>query len=139
MDSIAKKVPRTTKPLVAWRGLSVPSFEAVNLDLDIFKSLSLSVEVSLHFLRESSCCLTRVLVPPGVPLISIPPAEGYEELFEFVLPRGARFKSTGVSVLGDRTIYECQVVFDATYDSHLAPGRLRTSKKQSPYKRKRVM
>lgn len=136
MDEIFRNAPRTTQPLYVWRGVAVPSFADVDLQLDIFKSLSLSADLSRTYLRERSCCLMRVLIPTGTPLISIDAVQSHKKnggLFEFVLPRGAVFRLDKVTeplvVATSKPIYEVTVEFDAGYDQSLAIGRLRRRKR----------
>ncbi len=131
MDEILNNAPRTTRPLYAWRGIAVPSFDVVNLELDIFKSLSLSPDVSTLYLRDKQCCLMRVLIPVGVPLMAMDPVQKHKNeggLYEFVLPRGAIFKLVATVHLGGRTVYDTVVQFDQNYAQNLAVGRLRTRK-----------
>lgn len=131
LDTIVRSAPRLTKPLFAWRGVAVPSFDAVNLHLDIFKSLSLSADLAFDYLRESECCLSRVLIPAGTPLVNIDPVQKYKNdggLFEYVLPRGAIFALQSTFQIGDKTVYDTVVEFDDAYESNLAIGRLRKRK-----------
>jgi len=131
MDDILRNAPKTTKPLYAWRGVGVPSFDVVNLHLDIFKSLSLSPDVSLSYLRGEPCCLMRVHIPPGTPLMSMDPVQKFKNqggLFEYVLPRGAIFKLVDTIQIGKHTVYDCTIEFDMQYEQQLAPGRLRKQK-----------
>lgn len=128
-DDIFRKAPVTTTPFYCWRGVGFPEFDDQNLELDIFKSLSLSFVVSSSYLREHKCCLMRVLVPAGTPLISLDYVQRHKNggLFEFVLPRWSRFSL--VKQRSDSTpFYDVQVF---TEEANLAPGRLRhvTSKK----------
>src|SRR6478609_589785 len=134
MDDAVRNAPLTTKPLWMWRGVGVPSISDINMNLDIFKSLSLSPTISLNYLREHKCCLLKVLVPPGVPLLPIDPfqQQKYEGgQFEFVLPRGAIFEFVKQYTIGERVVYECKVVYDREYEMELAPGRLRKAKRRA--------
>src|SRR6478609_1507165 len=133
MDEAIRNAPHTTKGLWMWRGVGVPSIDVVDMDLDIFKSLSLSPNVSASDLREHNCCLLKVRIPPGVPLLPIDPfqqqkSEGGQ--FEFVLPRGSRLEHTTTYKIGDMNIYECQTIYDPEYEMDLAPGRLRGTKRR---------
>jgi hypothetical protein len=128
MDDIVRNAPTTTRPLTAWRGVAVPSFNVVNMHLDIFKSLSLSPDVSRTYLRDQKCCLMRVTVPPGVPLVTVDPVQSYKGeggLYEYLLPRGAVFRLVEMFLVNDTQVYDCIVDFDEDYEKNLAVGTLR--------------
>lgn len=133
LDTLFKRAVRTTKGFYAWRGVSVPDINSLDPTLDIFKSLSLSKDVSLSYLREHSCCLLRVYVPPNTPLIAIDPVQEWKKdggLFEFLLPRSAIFHYVGtITSRGEPSvIYDYRVSIAPDLDDKLHIGRLRKRK-----------
>ena len=140
LDDLFRNAVKTTTGIFAWRGIGVPEFAKMDLNLDIFKSLSLSIDVSKSYLRGQTCCLIRVFVPPGTPLIAIDPVQGYKNsggLFEYVLPRSAIFSHVGTSpsFIEGMTIYNVLVEIPQELDKNLYVGRLRPKRKlESEYR-----
>jgi hypothetical protein len=135
MDQMFKSAKRTSRDMYCWRGIAVPDFKDMDPNLDIYKSLSLSRDVSLSYLRNQTCCLMRVHVPEGMPLIAVDPVQNWKMeggLFEFVLPRAAQFKLVGTlpAIGDDFVVYDMIVTMSEELERNLYVGRLRPLKRR---------
>ena len=115
--NISIKKTRTTDELIVFRGISGTSRDFILnvgdiITFDAFSSVSLVLDIAKIFTYNETCCLFKIYLPRGTPIIDITP---FTQISELLLPLNSELKVIGKNV--ENISYVLEYVHDIQNDN----------------------
>lgn len=123
LDTLFRKIPPLTEPLVVYRGKKYDVIDNVD---PTFPSTSLFEEVAIDFTdKMNRCCLLKITVSPGSKILPLHGFSVTRDEYEILLDRGGTFIVTGSEIRDKmKVIYVSYLPRNETMDKIVDPKNL---------------